>query len=138
MTATFEELLQAENAGDIITSWESLRKPAPEEYIHFRKKIRVPAQRKGRTATTTALRVVHAVQVFHVGGWYWHYSDSQSGALTTWLGLEWPDWSIVYTATAFVEARGASWQEPPSGRTWDSRVLFSTPVDALDPVDEVK
>ena len=65
---------------------------------------------KGRIVGTTALRVVHAVQVFRVDGWFW-LNDEERGVATTWRNLG-PAWKYVYTGRAFVEARGLCRQFP--------------------------
>ena len=40
--------------------------------------VRLSPGEAGRGVATTALRVVHAVQVFRVEGWYW-YNDQEHG-----------------------------------------------------------
>jgi hypothetical protein len=143
MADEFKRLLSAENrinqlVGDqIVTPWLALDKVQPETPYRL-KDIRVTSGKKGRAVATTALRVVHAVQTFEVGGWYWHYSDHQygHGSGDTWmdLGPDFGDWKTVFTRRGSVKGRGPTQQLPPPGsdrrrherRQWDSRVLFTT------------
>jgi hypothetical protein len=78
------------------------------------------------------LRVVHAVQVFRVEEWYWHYDDGDKGIATSWqnLGL---GWTHVYTDLAFVEARGLSQLFPT-----DKRKRHGPPLTNVDPCVNVE
>jgi hypothetical protein len=130
MADAFTTLLLAEGQGNIVRFWPALDK-VEEEFVHKDVGVPVESQKRGRIVTSTCLRVVQAVQIFEVGGWFWHYSDNQSGVGTTWLSLgpTHGDWKIVYTKSAHVEGFGPNAQLPPPGsrfRQWDNRVVYST------------
>ena len=107
---------------DLISVWDGLQRRYKERKKMMRKVMLDPGQR-GRVVGTTVLRVVRAVQVFRVDGWYW-FNDQEHGSATTWRKLG-PAWGHVYTSRAFVEARGLSQQFPPErrGNTWSSTEL---------------
>ena len=94
---------------DLISVWDGLQRRY-EQIIPMTERLQLDPGQKGRIIGTTALRVVHAVQVFRVDGWFWH-NNQDSGVASTWRGLG-PAWKQVYTSTAFVEARGLSQQFP--------------------------
>jgi len=93
----------------LISIWDGLERRYKER-IPMTGLVPLEPRQAGRVIGTTALQVVHAVQVFRVDRWFWH-NDQDSGVATTWRGLG-PAWKQVYSATAFVEARGLSQQFP--------------------------
>ena len=116
--------------GDLITIWDGLERKY-EEKRRFRVFIPLDPGESGRAVATTALRVVHAVQVFQVGGWYW-CNDQEHGSATTWRGLG-PAWEHVYSDFAFVEARALSQMFPPDRGTMRGRVpMYSDPCVNLE------
>jgi hypothetical protein len=108
---------------NLITVWDGLDRKYEDNRMTL-VSIRLSPGEEGRAIATTALRVVHAVQVFRVDEWYWHYNDLDRGFATSWqkLGL---GWKYVYSDLAFVEARGLS-QLFPRDR---SHVRGSRPIN---------
>jgi hypothetical protein len=116
---------------DLITVWDGLDRKY-EEIRRRKVAVFLSPGEAGRGVATTALRVVHAVQVFRVEEWYWHYDDGDKGIATSWqnLGL---GWTHVYTDLAFVEARGLSQLFPT-----DKRKRHGPPLTNVDPCVNVE
>jgi len=95
--------------GELITIWDGLERKY-EQNIPFGVYVSVSQGESGRGVATTSLRVVHAVQVFQVGGWFW-CNDQGHGFGTTWRNLG-PGWEHVYSGLAWVEASGLSQMFP--------------------------
>jgi len=93
----------------IKTVWQGLDRTA-EETRTMERSIHLQPGYKGRRVATTIVRVVHAVQVFKVSGWYWHLDDNIHGSALTWENL--PEWKEVYADRAYVEGRGICQQMP--------------------------
>jgi hypothetical protein len=99
---------------DMKTAWTGLDRRY-EQTIRMRRSVYLYPEQRARVVATTVVRVVHAVQVFRVSNWYWHYEDGAHGSASSWLGLG-PEWEQVYADLAFVEGRGICQQGPSVGR----------------------
>jgi hypothetical protein len=92
------------------TIWQGLDRRY-EQTIKMERSIYLRGREKGRIVATTVVRVVHAVQVFQVSKWYWHFANDLHGSASSWMDLG-PEWERVYADLAYVEGRGICQQVP--------------------------